>query len=260
MTGLDQAGRVEPGDVLVAPFTDAAWTPLFLVAGAVVVDLGAINSHAMVVARELGIPCVVSVPSAACGSPTAPWSPWTEPREPSPSWRSRGGRRARAVTTAPPPGPRGFDVVVLGTGAAGLVAALAADAGAPGSGYSRRPTRRRHGGDVGRWMLGAQQRADGRQLDRRQPGRGAEVLASLSFGHIRPGFGEAFVDDGPRVFGWLESAAGLRMKIVSGYPDYHPERPGGKPGGGRTVEPELFSFRRLGTGRIGRCPATAART
>ena len=45
----------------MAPFTDAAWTPLFLVAGAVVVDLGAINSHAMVVARELGIPCVVSV-------------------------------------------------------------------------------------------------------------------------------------------------------------------------------------------------------
>jgi pyruvate,water dikinase len=61
ITGLDQAGRIEPGDVLVAPFTDAAWTPLFLVAGAAVVDLGAINSHAMVVARELGIPCVVSV-------------------------------------------------------------------------------------------------------------------------------------------------------------------------------------------------------
>ena len=69
VTGLDQAGRVEPGDVLVAPFTDAAWTPLFLVAGAVVVDLGAINSHAMVVARELGIPCVVSVQDAASRIP-----------------------------------------------------------------------------------------------------------------------------------------------------------------------------------------------
>ena len=50
--------------MLVALFTDAAWTPLFLVASAVVVDLGAINSHAMVVARELGIPCVVSVQDA----------------------------------------------------------------------------------------------------------------------------------------------------------------------------------------------------
>ncbi len=69
ITGLDQAGRIEPGDVLVAPFTDAAWTPLFLVAGAVVVDLGAINSHAMVVARELGIPCVVSVQDAASRIP-----------------------------------------------------------------------------------------------------------------------------------------------------------------------------------------------
>ncbi len=69
VTGLDQASRVEPGDVLVAPFTDAAWTPLFLVAGAVVVDLGAINSHAMVVARELGIPCVVSVQDAAARIP-----------------------------------------------------------------------------------------------------------------------------------------------------------------------------------------------
>lgn len=69
VTGLDHADRIEPGEVLVAPFTDAAWTPLFLVAGAVVVDLGAINSHAMVVARELGIPCVVSVQGATSRIP-----------------------------------------------------------------------------------------------------------------------------------------------------------------------------------------------
>ena len=53
--------ELEPGDVLVAPFTDAAWTPLFLIAGAVVVDVGAMNSHAVVVSRELGIPSVLSV-------------------------------------------------------------------------------------------------------------------------------------------------------------------------------------------------------
>ncbi len=53
--------KLEPGDVLVAPFTDAAWTPLFLIAGAIVVDVGALNSHAVVVSRELGIPCVLSV-------------------------------------------------------------------------------------------------------------------------------------------------------------------------------------------------------
>lgn len=53
--------KLEPGDVLVAPFTDAAWTPLFLIAGAVIVDVGALNSHAVVVSRELGIPSVISV-------------------------------------------------------------------------------------------------------------------------------------------------------------------------------------------------------
>ena len=52
---------LEPGDVLVAPITDPAWTPLFCPAGAVVVDVGAQVSHAVIVSRELGIPCVVSV-------------------------------------------------------------------------------------------------------------------------------------------------------------------------------------------------------
>jgi rifampicin phosphotransferase len=47
--------------VLVAPITDPAWTPLFVPAGAVVVDVGAQISHAVIVSRELGIPCVVSV-------------------------------------------------------------------------------------------------------------------------------------------------------------------------------------------------------
>ena len=61
---LDQADALEPGEVLVAPITDAAWTPLFLVAGAVVVNMGSLNSHAVVVSRELGIPCVLSVTDA----------------------------------------------------------------------------------------------------------------------------------------------------------------------------------------------------
>jgi phosphohistidine swiveling domain-containing protein len=57
----DHAGELEPGDILVAPITDPAWTPLFVPAGAVVVDVGAQISHAVIVSRELGIPCVVSV-------------------------------------------------------------------------------------------------------------------------------------------------------------------------------------------------------
>jgi rifampicin phosphotransferase len=52
---------LEPGDVLIAPVTDPAWTPLFVPAAAVVVDVGAQVSHAIIVSRELGIPCVVSL-------------------------------------------------------------------------------------------------------------------------------------------------------------------------------------------------------
>jgi pyruvate,water dikinase len=55
----------EPGDVLVAPQTDPSWTPLFVVASAVVVGVGALSSHAMIVSRELGIPCVAGLEGAS---------------------------------------------------------------------------------------------------------------------------------------------------------------------------------------------------
>jgi phosphohistidine swiveling domain-containing protein len=55
----------EPGDVLVAPQTDPSWTPLFVVASAVIVGVGALSSHAMIVSRELGIPCVAGLEGAA---------------------------------------------------------------------------------------------------------------------------------------------------------------------------------------------------
>ncbi len=58
------AREIEPGDVLVAPFTDTPWTPLFIPAAAVVVETGGMLSHAATVAREFGIPCVVLVDDA----------------------------------------------------------------------------------------------------------------------------------------------------------------------------------------------------
>jgi phosphohistidine swiveling domain-containing protein len=58
-------GDLQPGDVLIAPLTDPMWTPLFISAAAVVVDVGAPLSHAAIVSRELGIPCVVSAPHAS---------------------------------------------------------------------------------------------------------------------------------------------------------------------------------------------------
>ncbi len=68
---MDPADAVdlEPGEVLVAPITDPAWTPLFLPSAAVVVNVGALMSHAVIVSRELGIPCVVSVEDATSRIP-----------------------------------------------------------------------------------------------------------------------------------------------------------------------------------------------
>ncbi|HSO15866.1 MAG TPA: PEP-utilizing enzyme, partial [Arthrobacter sp.] len=62
---LDPVGaHLEPGDILVAPSTDPGWTPLFMTAGALVMEMGGIISHGAVVAREYGIPAVVGVPDA----------------------------------------------------------------------------------------------------------------------------------------------------------------------------------------------------
>jgi rifampicin phosphotransferase len=55
------AGDLEPGDIMVAPTTDPSWTPLFLSVAGVVVNVGAVASHAAIVCRELGVPCAVSV-------------------------------------------------------------------------------------------------------------------------------------------------------------------------------------------------------
>ncbi|QDG65597.1 phosphoenolpyruvate synthase [Pseudarthrobacter sp. NIBRBAC000502772] len=62
---LDPVGaHLEPGEILVAPSTDPGWTPLFLTAGGLVMEMGGPNSHGAVVAREYGIPAVVGVPDA----------------------------------------------------------------------------------------------------------------------------------------------------------------------------------------------------
>jgi rifampicin phosphotransferase len=56
----DQAGEFEPGDILVCRITDPSWAPMLSVAAAVVIDIGGAMSHGAIVARELGIPCVIN--------------------------------------------------------------------------------------------------------------------------------------------------------------------------------------------------------
>jgi pyruvate,water dikinase len=57
----DPQQRVLPGEILVAPFTDPGWTPYFLAAAGIVMDVGGMLSHGSIVAREYGIPAVVNV-------------------------------------------------------------------------------------------------------------------------------------------------------------------------------------------------------
>jgi pyruvate,water dikinase len=57
----DENQTVASGEILVAPFTDPAWTPYFVQAAGVVMDLGGVLSHGSIIAREYGLPAVVNV-------------------------------------------------------------------------------------------------------------------------------------------------------------------------------------------------------
>jgi len=60
----DDHEQVLPGEILIAPFTDPAWTPYFILAAGVVMDQGGVLSHGSIVAREYGLPAVTNVVSA----------------------------------------------------------------------------------------------------------------------------------------------------------------------------------------------------
>jgi pyruvate,water dikinase len=61
---LNPTDRLEPGEVLVTVSTDPGWTPLFISAGALVMEIGGVMSHGSVVAREYGLPAVAGVADA----------------------------------------------------------------------------------------------------------------------------------------------------------------------------------------------------
>ena len=64
LRSLDQLGELRPGEVLVAPTTGQAWTPLFATAAGLVTESGTLLSHAAVIAREYGLPAVVALTRA----------------------------------------------------------------------------------------------------------------------------------------------------------------------------------------------------
>ena len=139
------------------------------------------------------------------------------------------------------------DVVVLGSGAAGLTAALAAA---------------QSGADVGIYekadLVGGSSAISGGvpwvPLNHHQDAAGISdsreealsYLASLSLDRMDPEMAATFVDNGRDTIEWLERTTDLLFTLVPNYPDYHPENPGGKPDGGRSLDPGLFSYATLG--------------
>jgi pyruvate,water dikinase len=61
---LSEMSRVEKGDILITIATDPAWTTVFSIIGGVVVETGGVVSHAVMISREYGIPCVANLTQA----------------------------------------------------------------------------------------------------------------------------------------------------------------------------------------------------
>jgi 3-oxosteroid 1-dehydrogenase len=141
-----------------------------------------------------------------------------------------------------------FDVVVLGTGAAALTAAIrAADEGAAVGLFEKADsvggTSAWSGGMV--WIPMNPHMADLGIEDTRE--EVMTYLESLSNGLIDLELAGAMVDAGPEVVSYLEEHTPVRFQIIKDFPDYHPEHPGAKPGGGRSLECPLFPFADLGS-------------
>lgn len=140
-----------------------------------------------------------------------------------------------------------FDVLVIGAGAAGLAAALAAHQGGARvcvieKGEALGGTAAISGGVV--WIADNPQMRAAGLTDSAE-----EALAyftSLDHGEMDGAVLEAFVREGPEALRFLEAADAIRLSLLPGYPDYYLDRPGAKPEGGRALDNELLDFRELG--------------
>jgi pyruvate,water dikinase len=63
ITDPADADDFEPGEILICPITDPSWASLFVIAAGVVIDVGGPMSHGAIVAREMGIPCIINTKS-----------------------------------------------------------------------------------------------------------------------------------------------------------------------------------------------------
>jgi 3-oxosteroid 1-dehydrogenase len=139
------------------------------------------------------------------------------------------------------------DVVVLGSGAAGLAAGLsAAQSGADVGLYEKADVLGGSSAISGGvpWVPLNHHQDEAGITDSRQ--EALDYLASLSLDRMDPSMAETFVDNGRATIQWLEETTPARFSLLPHYPDYHPENPGGKPDGGRSLDPGLFCYATLG--------------
>jgi 3-oxosteroid 1-dehydrogenase len=141
-----------------------------------------------------------------------------------------------------------FDVVVLGTGAAALAAAIRASDGGAHVGLFEKAdavggTSAWSGGMV--WIPVNPHMAELGIEDSRE--EALLYLNSLSHGLIDTDLAAALIDAGPEMVTWFEANTPVKFQIIKDFPDYHPEHPGAKPGGGRSLECPLYPFADLGT-------------
>ena len=139
------------------------------------------------------------------------------------------------------------DVAVLGSGAAGLVAAIAAaDRGAEVAVFEKSPllggTSAMSGGII--WMPNNHLQAAAGIHDSREDA--LAYLAALSLGQIDSDMAATFVDVGPEMLAYLAERTPCSFHLLASYPDYHPEHPGGLPAGGRSIDNGLFPLPELG--------------
>jgi len=139
------------------------------------------------------------------------------------------------------------DVIVIGTGVAGLVAAIAAhDEGAAVGLYEKSDlvggTTAMSGGII--WMPNNHLQADAGIDDSRE--QALAYLEALSLDIIDSDMAAAFVDNGPTALRYVHDETPCEFTLMTTYPDYHPEHPGGLPGGGRSVDNAVFRYPTLG--------------
>jgi 3-oxosteroid 1-dehydrogenase len=150
---------------------------------------------------------------------------------------------------------REYDVVVVGSGAAGMVAALtAADRGLSTVVIEKAPhfggSTARSGGGV--WIPNNEVLSRDGVTDTPEAAR--TYLHGIIGDVVAPERIDTYLQRGPEMLSFVLKHTPLKMCWVPGYSDYYPEAPGGRPGG-RSIEPKPFNARKLGADEAGLEPA-----